>query len=271
MGTNFRRADAKNTRTLPVDSANVINVGDLVYQEVDDVRAAASYTYGTTLAETQANFARQFIGVALTASASGDTDPITIGTRGVYEFVCASATFNVGDLVGVDDNATPDALLSQQVIGMGQEAISAIGRVTELYSSATTSVQIEILPGVSMGMVQFWTVGTVTLSAAAAAVTTWEVGIPFKLLSIIAIETVALTTADAVLTIEKGTTDLDDTLTIDQATSAIGKVTEQLIVDATGDDVYESEDTLSIDMDGGPDAGAATLILKVAPYRLQES
>ena len=77
----FRKADAKRLRYFAVNSATVIEIGDLLYQEVDDIRPASDATYGASLAITQANFAKQFKGVAMSASQSGETEPVLVATR----------------------------------------------------------------------------------------------------------------------------------------------------------------------------------------------
>ena len=65
----FRHADPKRVRSYAVNSATVIEVGDLVYQEVDDIRPASDLTYAASLATAQGTFAKKFKGAAMTASA----------------------------------------------------------------------------------------------------------------------------------------------------------------------------------------------------------
>src|SRR5688572_30096038 len=89
---------------LPVDSATVIEVGDLVYLETDDVRPAGQQTDAGSEASNQEAFHDKFAGVAMQRSRAGDTSPIRVATRGVFEFDCASATFEVGALVGSCEN-----------------------------------------------------------------------------------------------------------------------------------------------------------------------
>ena len=117
---------------LAVDANTVIEIGDLVYFDTDDVKPAASSTYGASLATTQETFHDKFAGVAMQASAAGDTTPIRVATSGVFEFAQASATVQVGARMGVDDNLTADALLNQQVIGVAaanpERSIRASGR-----------------------------------------------------------------------------------------------------------------------------------------------
>jgi hypothetical protein len=128
-----------NPVMLAVDSATVIEIGDLVYFDTDDVKPAASVTYGASLAATQETFHDKFAGVAMQASAADETNPIRVATTGVFEFVQASATVQVGTRMGVDDNVIADALLNQQVISVSaSNPERAIGHCARLASSATT-------------------------------------------------------------------------------------------------------------------------------------
>lgn len=141
------RTEYHKPRYFPVASATVIEVGDLLWWDAgaSSVKPAADFTWDTDLATTQEQFAKLFVGMSADRSASGDTDDIQVDAAGVKEFACAAATFNIGDMVGPDDNATPDALLSQQVIAVGTAEL-AIGRVTKRYASNTTVVCFEALP-----------------------------------------------------------------------------------------------------------------------------
>ena len=94
---------------LPVDSATVIEVGDLLYLDTDDAKPASSQADGGTLAVNQETLHDNFAGIAMQASASGDTDSIRVATSGVFELDCASATFEVGALVGGTENAGGNA------------------------------------------------------------------------------------------------------------------------------------------------------------------
>jgi len=133
-----------------VDSARVIEIGDLLFLETDDVRAADDLTYLSSLALTQEAFHDKFAGVAMQRSRSGDTENIRVATEAVFEFDCASATFEVGDLVGLDDNAGGTALTPQQVIAVATENL-AIGRVAERVATEATKVKVRIKSTVMVG------------------------------------------------------------------------------------------------------------------------
>jgi hypothetical protein len=135
-----------------VDADTIIEIGDLVYQETDDARPAARQPDQGTKLANQELFAGKFLGVAMQRSRAGETTPIRVATSGVFEFDCVSAAFELGDLVGVDENAAGDALLNQQVAKVAA-AKYAVGRDAKRQSAHTT-VLIEIRSTVMTGGVE---------------------------------------------------------------------------------------------------------------------
>jgi hypothetical protein len=130
-----------------VDSASVIDIGDLVYLNVDDALPASSQTDQGSETLNQQKFADNFLGVAMQRSASGDTDPIRVATSGVFEMDCASATFEIGDPVGASEATSGTALLDQTVERVDLLA-EAIGRVAVRQTTAKTNVWISIFSSV---------------------------------------------------------------------------------------------------------------------------
>ncbi len=139
-----------NPVVAAVDSGTVIEIGDLVLLSTDDARPAAMQAVLGTKAATQAAFAAIFLGVAMQRSRSGETAPIRVATTGVFEYDCASGTFELGDMVGVDENTAGNALLNQQVAKV-TAAQNAIGRVAKRQPSAGTSVLVDIRSTVMTG------------------------------------------------------------------------------------------------------------------------
>ncbi len=133
-----------------VDAATVIEIGDLVYQETDDARPASSETVQQTKLASQQLFTSKFLGVAMQRSRSGETAPIRVATTGVFEFDCPSGTFELGNMMGVNENSGGTAMLNQQVASVAQ-ADSAIGRVAKREAAATTSVLVDIRSTVMTG------------------------------------------------------------------------------------------------------------------------
>jgi hypothetical protein len=135
-----------------VDADTVIEIGDLVYQEVDDVRPASMQTDQGTKLANQEMFAGKFLGVAMQRSRAGETTSIRVATTGVFEFDCAASNFELGDPIGVEENTAGDALLNQHVAKVAAPKY-AIGRDAKRQTNATT-VLIDIRSTVMTGGVE---------------------------------------------------------------------------------------------------------------------
>jgi hypothetical protein len=133
-----------------VDSATVIEIGDLLYLDTDDAKPASAQADQETEAANQALFAGKFLGVAMQRSRDGDTDPIRVATTGVFELDCVSATFELGNLIGPCENTAGNALLDQQVAKVSTSA-NAIGRVARREPAANTAVLVDIRSTVMTG------------------------------------------------------------------------------------------------------------------------
>ena len=138
----WRYGDTDPVVSKAVDTAEVIEIGDLIEAASGTVQNAAGHTWNTDLATTQEEFHDIFLGVAMQRSRSGDTAAIRVATSGVFEFTCAAATFEIGDLVG-PAKQTGNALESQKVVAVATANL-AIGRVAKRYASNTTTVLVEI-------------------------------------------------------------------------------------------------------------------------------
>ncbi len=139
-----------NPVVAAVDSATVIEIGDLLWQDTDDAKPASSLADQGSEAANQEAFTDSFLGVAMQRSRSGDTAPIRVATTGVFEFECPSGTFELGDVVGVDENVAGDALLNQQV-GPVSGAHCAVGRVARREANAATRVLVDVRSTVMTG------------------------------------------------------------------------------------------------------------------------
>ena len=141
-----------NPVVLPVDSATVIEIGDLVWLDTDDAKPASASTYGASLAAAQETFHDKFAGVAMQSSSAGESAPVRVATTGVFEFDCASATFEVGGRIGADDNAGGTALVNQQVIGTAAaNPERSIGTCAKRVPAADTKVLVDIVSTVTRG------------------------------------------------------------------------------------------------------------------------
>jgi len=141
-----------NPVVLPVDSATVIEIGDLVWLDTDDAKPASASSYGASLAAAQETFHDKFAGVAMQRSRAGDTQPIRVATTGVFEYPCASAAFEVGARIGADDNTGGTALVNQLVIAVASaNPERSIGSCAKRVGTADTKVLVEIVSTVTRG------------------------------------------------------------------------------------------------------------------------
>ena len=136
--------------TMPVASADPVEIGDLVYLESDVAKPAFRIddiggSGPLDLAAAQEELHDKWIGVAMQYSPSGAADPIRIATSGVFEFDCASATFELGDRLGGDDNSGGDKLENQKLIAVPSNAPErSLGRVAKRVPTASTKVLVEL-------------------------------------------------------------------------------------------------------------------------------
>ena len=139
---SYRHGDTRPVM-MAVDSGTVIEIGDLVYLNSDDALPASSQADQGSEAANQRLFASNFLGVAQQRSRDGDEAPIRIATAGVFEFDCAAAMFEVGNLIGVDEASGGTALEDQTVVAVTLDDL-AIGKVHKTESANATRVKIEI-------------------------------------------------------------------------------------------------------------------------------
>lgn len=264
-------------REYAVDSAEVIEQGDMLYCEADDARPMSSCGWDTSEeagseAYCRTYVASRFAGVALDASASGKTDAVRAasGPDAVFEFVCESATFEIGDLFGPAGVDTPKNLADQILLKVNDPR-QAIAVAVERAGSAATTVLVKFLTSAERATL-LSTVHTITLPAVAlTATSTILENFNFKrrvrILDIQAIVT-TLVAADSVvpvISLYKVAQVLDDTLSFAEG-DAVGAVVEQAIDDASGDDVFEAETDFDVKVtvaavDSGSAAGAAQPVI----------
>ena len=142
-----------NPVVAAVAAATVIEIGDLVWQDVDNVKPASALADRGGKAADQAALVHEFLGIAMQRSRAGDTAPVRVAATGVFEMDCPSGTFELGDLVGPDGNSTNNGLLNQQVAKVSAPHV-AIGRVARRSPVATTSVLVDVRSTIMTGGVQ---------------------------------------------------------------------------------------------------------------------
>lgn len=117
-----------------VDAETNIELGDLLFWDGDDAKPAALQPDQGTKPANQQLFASKFLGVAMQASPGGETQPIRVATSGVFEFPTPGGSFDLGDWVGVNENAAGTALENQQLVKVTDPQL-AIGRVARRSTS----------------------------------------------------------------------------------------------------------------------------------------
>jgi hypothetical protein len=127
---------------LRVDSGTVLNPGDLVYLDTDDVKPASDLPFDTDLATTRGNFAAVFLGICHQASADGETADVSVDLSplSVYEYDCDSATFEVGSLLTPDGDGTG---LEAARLAKTTTAGVAIARAAEYKAAAATTIRAQ--------------------------------------------------------------------------------------------------------------------------------
>ncbi len=151
MADNMRwRYGDTNPVVLAVDSATVIEIGDLVYLDIDDAKPASAQADGGSETANQTAFRNKFAGVAMQRSPAGSTTPIRVATTGVFEFACLADTHEVGDLLGVDEAASGTAL-EDQVVASVPGTDRAIGRCAKRAATSVTKVLVDIVSTVMHG------------------------------------------------------------------------------------------------------------------------
>jgi hypothetical protein len=136
-----------------VASDTVIEIGDLVLQEASLARPASELEDLGSEAANQEAFHDDFLGVAMQHSPAGSAEPIRVATTGVFEFDCGSATFVIGDLLGVDE-ASSGTELEDQVVAKVTTPNLAIGVCVKTINPAASRVLVEIHSTIVRGGVQ---------------------------------------------------------------------------------------------------------------------
>jgi hypothetical protein len=151
-----------NPVVAAVDADSVIEIGDLLWLDVDDAKPACrvgeiAYAETDGAPDLAGAFAARFLGVAMQRSRKGDEAPIRVATSGVFEFDCEPMNANLGDLIGAV-MAKGDVLANQGVEKVNtQQPLPrheyAIGRVDK-YGSKVTSVLVRINSTIMCGGVR---------------------------------------------------------------------------------------------------------------------
>ena len=144
-----------------------IDIGDLVFlfgalSGLRDLRRASDIPDQGSLAANQHWFKCRFLGHASERHRPHhdplDNPDLRVNSAGVHEYDCASSTWEIGDYVGVAENAAGDRLLDQTVIRVPNEATNAneriIGVVARREPVARTRVFIQLISEVLAGGIE---------------------------------------------------------------------------------------------------------------------
>lgn len=142
-GAQYAGTGERELRFVRVLSATVIRVGDMLFLDSGTAKPANSFTWTTNLATTRANFAAVFLGIAVQASANGETDDIQVdvGPQGSYICGCSLAVFEIGDMITPAQDGS-NSLLSSNVIEKTATKAAAIGRVQRYVNPADVRVTV---------------------------------------------------------------------------------------------------------------------------------
>lgn len=135
-----------------VDASTVIEIGDLVWQDIDNAKPAEDLPcYERPLDEAWAMFAEEFLGVAMQRSRKGDTSPIRVATTGVFEYDFSADAAELGDFVAPEFKSAQVGGLQNQAVCKVSNHRLAIGRVARPVSSPAMSVLVDVRSTVMTG------------------------------------------------------------------------------------------------------------------------
>ncbi len=138
-----------NPTQFPVDSLTVIEQGDAVFLDTDDVKPASDQADQLSEEANQALFAQKFAGIAHQQSRSGDIEDIRVTTDGVHGVTVTSDTYEKDDFIGIAEAGSGTAL-ENQVFEKVDRPELAIGTAYTRAASATTALDIRLIQRVQV-------------------------------------------------------------------------------------------------------------------------
>ena len=152
------QANPKAIKEYPIASADVIDIGDLMWWDrANSVARVFSHANAWTgsLAGSRGKVAENFLGSAMSAHVANDANVTTVRIAGRSTFsypVGTAATFEIGDLVTADQDGSDNLLLAQSVekltgtvgLGLGEPSL-CIGKVAKRDASSASTVEIEFM------------------------------------------------------------------------------------------------------------------------------
>jgi len=128
----WRRGDT-NPVVAAVRADTVIEIGDLVWQDVDNVKPASQLVdvmlhHAGEEIDLRTEFVKRFLGVAMQRSRAGEYDDLRVATTGAFEFDYDLYPLLIGQLIGPHVLPDPTRLLNQFVDTLCDHHLFAIGR-----------------------------------------------------------------------------------------------------------------------------------------------
>ena len=139
-----------NPVVAAVDALTHIEIGDLLWQDVDDAKPASMQPDLGSKPGNQEQFAARFLGVAMQRSRAGEASPVRVATTGVFEFEAPAGNHELGDLMGSAEDVGGTALLNQQLARVAESHL-AIGRIARRETGNPTSVLVDVRSTVMTG------------------------------------------------------------------------------------------------------------------------
>jgi predicted RecA/RadA family phage recombinase len=134
----------------PVESATVIEIGDFICVASDYAVPASGIADAGDAAANMEAVADAFAGIAISASADGDTDDVLIVQEGIFMLnQKAAAAIGFGDPVAIYADAT--AAEDQTVV---EDATSPIATCIKTHDNTTTETLCKLLPSKIFGTPQ---------------------------------------------------------------------------------------------------------------------
>ena len=139
-----------NPVMLPVLAGQVVEIGDLLYLDGDNVKSAVNIPDQGTEATNQEFLHHNFVGIAMQSTSGLAAGSMRVATTGVFEMNCNAATFEVGDLLAGQENAAGDGLEAQLVVSTNVEYM-AIGRCVKPVPVAAGKVLMSMVSTIVHG------------------------------------------------------------------------------------------------------------------------
>lgn len=285
MSIKLEGVKYEDLHALPVAAGSATvewDVGEALWWDDANttINSASNFTWDTDAPTTRQKFKRLFVGMAAEAHRTDDSAGVkNVAKVGRITATAADAdgaatgrAFAPGELLGMKKQS--GNLLEDAILVRVQDPSEAIAEVDKDYTTVVTELVanfrgaltgVHFKPNLEKRTLQIY-IGDA--NAAVDWVTDAVVGELFgcavEILAISFRETIALTAADNIITMDKAAVSSDQTLTVPVSGAAIGRITRQDMAAATLT-TLEYNDTLTFKSDGGSSAGEGVLSIEYRP------